>query len=142
MAAIKLVADGSQPVYQSLAFVNPSFNSGYAEFCTDTFGYPFHEDKDIDFNGPTEHVSHRLRVILPGGATVAFGGVRLLWHRQVSPAPAAPPSRTLRTICSSGTSKRSPRRPSPAGAQRQFLSGNTDARPDGGLSGQGSACTG
>jgi S-layer homology domain len=88
MAAIKLVADGSQPVYQSITFVNPSFNSGYEEFCTDPFAYAFHDDKDIDFNGPTEHVTHRLRLIMPGGATVGFGGARLIWHRQVSAAPA------------------------------------------------------
>ena len=87
MAAIKLIADGA-PVYQSITYVNPSFNNGYQEFCTDPFAYVFHDDKDIDFNPPLEHVSHRLRVIMAGGATVAFGGVRLLWHRQVSDPPS------------------------------------------------------
>jgi hypothetical protein len=87
MAAIKLIADGA-PVYQSIAFVNPSFNNGYQEFCTDPFAYPFHDDKDIDFNPPIEHVSHRLRLIMLGGATIGFGGVRLIWHRQVSDPPS------------------------------------------------------
>jgi len=87
IGANKLVAAGP-PVNQSVIDGNPSFNNVYDEFCTETSGYAFREDQDIDFDGQAEHVSHRLRLIMPGGATVAFGGVRIVWHRQVSAPPA------------------------------------------------------
>jgi hypothetical protein len=88
MAAVALVPGGSSPAFLSITYVNSSFNSGYEEFCTDTFAYSFHDDEDITFDGISEHVSHRLQVVMPGGATVAFGGARIFWNRQISPAPA------------------------------------------------------
>lgn len=79
-------ADGVSPVY----FPYPSFNSGYAESCTDEFAYVFHDDRDVDADGSSDHVTHRLFLGMGAGATVGLGGARIFWRRQVSPAPAQP----------------------------------------------------
>jgi hypothetical protein len=68
--------------------VGTTFNFGYGVVCTDPMSYVFHDDADIDHDGTVEHLSHRLDAELLMGATPAFGGVRITWHRQVSPPPA------------------------------------------------------
>lgn len=70
--------------------VSPSFNSGYQEFCVDDGGFVIREDADFDNDGIVDHLSHRVQLTMPQGATIGFGGVRLVWHRQVSDPPAQP----------------------------------------------------
>jgi hypothetical protein len=83
------VAPGGPGGQVSPAYVAAAFNSGYAEFCTDgPGGYVFHDDFDFGGDGSIDHASHRLSLGLPPGATAGFGGVRIFWRRQVSPAPA------------------------------------------------------
>ena len=85
--AIRLAPGGPNGNF-SITYVNPSFNSGYAEFCTGEIAYPFRDDRDVDGDGNSDHVTHRLLLIMGAGTTVGFGGARISWHRQVSPAPA------------------------------------------------------
>jgi hypothetical protein len=89
---IKLAPGGQDPGQGTVpgSVVVTRFNFGYGVVCTDPFSYVFHDDADVDHDGTVEHLSYRLDVFLLGGATDAFGGVRITWHRQVSAPPAAP----------------------------------------------------
>jgi hypothetical protein len=89
---IRLAPGGQSPGQGTVAGSNvwTTFNFGYGVVCTDPMSYVFHDDADIDHDGNLEHLSHRLDSFLLAGTTPAFGGVRITWHRQISPAPAAP----------------------------------------------------
>jgi hypothetical protein len=67
--------------------VGVTFNFGYGVVCTDPMSYVFHDDADIDNDGNPEHISHRLEALVFAGSTVGLGGVRITWHRQVTPPP-------------------------------------------------------
>ena len=88
---IKLAPGGQAPGDGTISGSNvgTTFNFGYGVVCTDPMSYVFHEDADVDHDGNLEHLSLRLDAHLLAGTTPAFGGVRITWHRQVSPAPAA-----------------------------------------------------
>ena len=86
----KLVPGGASPGGGGVpgSGVSASFNFGYGVVCTDPMSYEFHDDADIDNDGTPEHLSHRVEVLIFAGSTTALGGVRITWHRQVSPPPA------------------------------------------------------
>jgi hypothetical protein len=86
---VKLAPAGSPTGLLAGPYVNPSFNSGYAEFCEDV-SYPVRDEADFDGDGIVDHLSHRVDVNMPEGATIGFGGVRIVWHRRVSDAPDQP----------------------------------------------------
>ena len=90
--AVKL-APGGLPVGEVQvpgSLVSTTFNFGYGVVCSDPMSYVFRDDADIDHDGTSEHLSHRVRVEIAAGATAALGGLRITWHRQVSPPPAQP----------------------------------------------------
>jgi hypothetical protein len=66
-----------------------NFHFGYGTVCTDTLSYVLHETADVDGDGTSELVAHRLWASVPFG-NFALGGARITWHRQVSPPPLTP----------------------------------------------------
>ena len=68
-----------------IAFVAESFNIDYGTVCTSPNPYTFHTDADLDGMG-IAHLAHEVDVV--AAANVGIGGVRIIWQRQVSPAPA------------------------------------------------------
>ena len=61
-----------------------TFNVGYGTVCSSPLSYTIRSTFD-DGSG-VAHYGHRLYVSMNSN-TVGLGGVRLIWHRQVSPAP-------------------------------------------------------
>jgi S-layer homology domain len=64
-------------------------DAGYQAACS-AAAYTFRTFKDVDGDGTEEDVVHRLRVDMTetGDGRLALGGVKVIWRRQVSPAPA------------------------------------------------------
>ena len=62
-------------------------NIGFGTVCTDPLSYTFHSDADLDGQG-VRHLAHFVSV--ETDPTTSFGGVRIVWHRQVSDPPASP----------------------------------------------------
>lgn len=79
---------GVVPVFGPVAYDS---DAGYAEACL-VSSYTFRNFGDFDGDGYGEHVVHRLRVEMTetGAGRLAFGGVRVVWRRQVSPPPSSP----------------------------------------------------
>lgn len=73
--------------------VNPVFtqlNQGYEVACSGPISYTYREVQDFNGDGVADSVPHRLLVHLDGATGgLGFGGVRLRYRRQVSPAPSA-----------------------------------------------------
>jgi hypothetical protein len=89
--AVKLAPGGESPgiVVIPGTLLETTFTIGYGTVCTDSLSYVVHETADVDGDGIPEHVTHRIRASLfYGDVGAALGGVRIIWHRQVSPAPA------------------------------------------------------
>lgn len=86
LQAVKLPAPGQMPGVVTIpgTALRADFHDGYGEVCSGPLSYVFRETAD----GTPELLAHRLRAFLPNGATFALGGVRITWHRQVSPPPA------------------------------------------------------
>ena len=65
---------------------------GYTHACWDGAPYTFRSTVDVDGDGYEEDIVHRLRVEMTetGEGRLAFGGVRVLWYRDVSPPPSSP----------------------------------------------------
>ena len=64
-------------------------NQGYEVACSGPLSYSYREVQDFDGDGVADSVPHRLLVRLQGATgSLGFGGVRLRYRRQVSPAPA------------------------------------------------------
>jgi hypothetical protein len=89
LQAVKLATPGQAPAVVTIpgTLALADFHNGYGEVCTNPISYEFHETADVDGDQTPELVAHRLRAFLPF-ADVALGGVRITWHRQVSPPPA------------------------------------------------------
>src|SRR5262249_13101599 len=69
--------------------LSADFHFGYGTVCTDPLSYVFHGTADVDGDGTPELVAHRVWANVPFGfESLALGGARITWHRQVSPAPA------------------------------------------------------
>ena len=87
--AVKLVSAGQTPGVVDIpgTLLVADFHFGFGTVCTDPISYVFHESADVDNDGTSEIVAHRLWAYVPAGA-FGLGGARITWHRQVSPAPA------------------------------------------------------
>jgi len=95
LVAVKLVPGGespSPPLQIPGASVQSSSNIGFGYYCTDPFSYTLRSSIDVDGNGSLDAAVHYLELYLPSASqnSLAFGGVRITWRRQVSPPPAAP----------------------------------------------------
>jgi hypothetical protein len=92
--AIKLAPGGQSPGVVPVpgGLVVATFTSGYDSVCTDPFAYTFHQAADVDGDGQTELIAHRLTGTFSdvNDGSLALGGARIFWHRQVSPPPATP----------------------------------------------------
>jgi S-layer family protein len=86
--AVKLTPGGQSPGLVEIlpTKVSTTFDIGYGVVCTPPFSYVYRNTGDVDGDGYDEHVFHRLSVTISQG--LMFGGVRIFWHRQISPAPA------------------------------------------------------
>jgi S-layer family protein len=76
-------------VYVPDAGTATTFDIGYGVVCSDPFSYVYRDTGDVDGDGFEEHVAHQIEVDFNPGPGLMFGGVRIFWHRQMSPAPAA-----------------------------------------------------
>lgn len=91
--AVKLAPGGLSPGIVTIpnASVTTDFATGYDVRCTGPLSYTFHGTADVDGDGTPEHVAHRFFASFnQTDGTLAIGGVRITWHRQVSPPPATP----------------------------------------------------
>jgi S-layer homology domain len=90
--AVKLAGGGTAPAVVPIpgASVTADF-LGHNFVCTGPLAYTFHDLADVDGDQVPERVAHRLSVAFtPLDDTLGLGGVRILWHRQIStPPPAA-----------------------------------------------------
>ena len=63
---------------------------GYNFVCTGPLAYTFHETADVDGDQVPERIAHRISVAFtPLDDSLGLGGVRISWHRQISPPPAS-----------------------------------------------------
>jgi len=94
LEAVKLAPGGQSPGVVPIpgALVTAAFTSGYDSVCTGPLAYTFHERADVDGDGTPELVAHRLTATFSSvnDGTLALGGARIVWHRQISPPPATP----------------------------------------------------
>ena len=86
--AYNATSPGVVPVYGPVEY---DADGGYAEACW-LSTYTYRNYADIDGDGSAEFIVHRLRVEMTetGDGRLAFGGVRVIWRRQVSPSPSSP----------------------------------------------------
>lgn len=93
LEAIKLAPGGQPPGVVPIpgASVVATFSTGYDSVCSGPLDYVFHDTADVDGGGP-ELVAHRLTATFSdlNDGSLALGGVRVVWHRQVSPPPDTP----------------------------------------------------
>lgn len=84
----KMPAGGQDPglVVVPNSVVTADFNIGFGTVCTGPMSYTIHTTADLDGNG-VENLFHFVNVTVMANA--GLGGVRVFWHRQVSPLPAA-----------------------------------------------------
>lgn len=94
LEAMKLAPGGQSPGLVPIpgASVTATFTSGYDSVCSGPLAYTFRETADVDGDGNPEHVAHRLTATFSSvnDGTLALGGARIVWHRQISPAPVTP----------------------------------------------------
>jgi len=92
--ANKLVPLGEAPaalqVPGSSAFSSGS--AGYGSWCSEPMSYTLRARLDVDADGTVDDAVHYVGLFLPHSISglLAFGGVKITWKRQVSPAPSAP----------------------------------------------------
>jgi hypothetical protein len=86
--AAKMPAGGQSPglVPVPNSQVTANFDIGFGTVCTGPLSYTFHTTADLDGQG-VENLFHFVNVSVAG--VDGLGGVRVFWHRQVSPLPAA-----------------------------------------------------
>lgn len=88
LEAVKLPAAGPAAVVPIPGTSVTADFSGYGFVCSGTLAYTFHDVGDVDGDQVPEQVAHRLSVAFtPLDDTLGLGGVRILWHRQISPPP-------------------------------------------------------
>jgi len=91
MHAFKLVPAGTDPgrIQVPGTFLNTSWDFGYGVVCSDPLSFTYRTTGDIDGDDVPENVTYRVAVVLNHSTVNGFGGVRIFWHRQVSPQPGA-----------------------------------------------------
>ena len=92
LEAVKLGDGSAGTVYPVAgATVTANYANGYDSVCSAPFSYTFHDTADIDGDQAPDHIVHRLSASLtPLDSSLGLGAVRVLWHRQISPAPGSP----------------------------------------------------
>jgi hypothetical protein len=92
LEAVKLGSGGPSVVYPVAgASVTADYANGYDFACSGPISYTFHDVADLDGDQIPDRITHRLSVAFtPLDDTLGLGGVRVLWHRQISPPPASP----------------------------------------------------
>jgi hypothetical protein len=92
LEAVKLGQLSPSVVYPVAgASVTANSANGYDFVCSGPISYTFHDRADLDGDQIPDRIAHRLSVALtPLDDTLGLGGVRILWHRQISAAPASP----------------------------------------------------
>ena len=91
LEAVKLPGAGQVPAVVPIptASVTADF-IGYNFACTGPLSYTFHDLANVG-GGLLERIAHRVSVdFTPLDDTLGLGGVRIVWHRQVTPPPASP----------------------------------------------------
>lgn len=80
---VKLPAGGQSPGYTSVTVATTDFDIGYGTSCTPPLSYVVHSSDALG-----EHLSRQILAFVPLDS-MGLGGVRITWHRQVSPLPGA-----------------------------------------------------
>ena len=90
----KLATAGQTPAMVNVpgASVSSTSDIGYGYYCSEPFTYTLRGTADVDGDGTPDAVVPYLAIYVPAPVlnSLGFGGVRISWKRQVSPAPAAP----------------------------------------------------
>ena len=90
---MKLAQGGESPFLLPIPGASAqSGDIGYGYYCTDAVGYTLRSQMDVDGDGFLEAAVHYLALYLPNPSqnALGFGGARITWRRQVSPAPSTP----------------------------------------------------
>ena len=84
--AVGSIGPGVIPIYGPFS---EDYDGGYGVSCSNS-SYILRDTGDIDGDGSSEDVVHRLKIEMyeDGPGNLGFGGVRVFWRRKVSPAPA------------------------------------------------------
>jgi hypothetical protein len=94
LQAVKLAPGGLSPGVVAIpgTQMTADGSSGADFVCSSSIAYTFHDDADVDGDGTPEHVGHRLAATFSpdSDGSLGLGGVRVVWHRQISPAPGSP----------------------------------------------------
>jgi len=72
--------------------MSTDFDIGYGAMCTEPFSFIYRDTQDINGDGSPDHLVYQVRVAMGSGvdgSNLGLGGVRILWRRRVSDAPAA-----------------------------------------------------
>jgi hypothetical protein len=69
-------------------YISSYWDYGYGVVCSNPLSFTYLTTGDIDGDGTAENVAYRVAVSLGGSQVNGFGGVRIFWHRTVSPPPA------------------------------------------------------
>jgi len=85
--SVKLVPGGQSPLYSNVveSAVGDNIAIGYGTVCTDPFSYVFRDTTDINGDFIPDNLAHH--VLFTIFSTAGLGGVRITWHREVSPPP-------------------------------------------------------
>jgi hypothetical protein len=91
IVAVKLAQGGESPFLLQIPGASASSGDiGYGYYCSDTFDYTLRGQMDVDGDGFLDAAVHYLALYLPNPSqnALGFGGARITWRRQVSPAPS------------------------------------------------------
>jgi len=90
IVAVKLAQGGNSPFLLHIpGAAVASGTNGYGYYCSETFDYTLRREMDVDGDGFLDAAVHYLQLYLPNPSenALGFGGARITWRRQVSPAP-------------------------------------------------------
>jgi hypothetical protein len=88
LTTANLAPAGESPGVRAISgsFASPYWDFGYGVVCSGNIGFVVHDTADVNMDGITEHIALSVFAVLEGNS--GLGGVRIIWHRQVSPPPA------------------------------------------------------
>jgi len=95
IVAVKLVPGGQAPfkvIVASVPQIISTGDIGYGYYCTDPFQFTLQSQVDLDGDGIIDNVVYYVEsyVPYPSQNYLGLGGVRITWHRQISPPPDTP----------------------------------------------------
>ena len=94
LVAVKLVPLGENPAKLTIpgAYAGSAGSAGYGSWCSAPLSQTLQGTLDVDADGTLDAAVHYVELYMPNSLTadLGFGGVRIRWKRQVTPAPSTP----------------------------------------------------